>query len=56
MPDVYDYITKLCREQAKVILNHANPNIHGIGQREVMHRRYKRLQLGGSQAYDSSAD
>jgi hypothetical protein len=26
IPYVYDYITKLCRRQAEVILNHENPN------------------------------
>jgi hypothetical protein len=53
MPYVYDYITKLCRTQAEVILNHINPNVHGIGQGEVIHRKYMRLKLRGSQAYDS---
>jgi hypothetical protein len=32
IPDVYDYITKLCRTQEETILNHVNPNVHGIGQ------------------------
>jgi hypothetical protein len=30
IPYVYDYITKLCRTQEEVILNHLNPNIHDI--------------------------
>jgi hypothetical protein len=38
IPYMYDYITKLCRTQAEVILNHINPNVHGIGQGEAMHR------------------
>jgi hypothetical protein len=46
---VCDYITKLCRTQAEVILNHVNPNILGIGE-EARHRKYKRLKLGGDQA------
>jgi hypothetical protein len=50
-----EYITKLCRTQAKLILNHVNPNVHGIRQGEARHRKYKRLKLGGGQAYDSSA-
>jgi hypothetical protein len=33
-----------------------NPNVRGIGQGEARHRKYKRLKLGGSQAYDLSAD
>jgi hypothetical protein len=30
-PYLYDYITKLCRTQAEVILNHVDPNIRGTG-------------------------
>jgi hypothetical protein len=52
---VYDYITKLCRTQAEVILNHVNPNVRGIGQEEAMHSKYNGLKLGGGQAYDRSA-
>jgi hypothetical protein len=39
IPYVYDYITKLCRTQAEVILNHVNSNVRGIGQREARQRR-----------------
>jgi hypothetical protein len=56
IPYVYDYITKLSRTQAEIILNHRNPIVRGIGQREAMHRKYKSLKLGGGQAYDRSAD
>jgi hypothetical protein len=56
IPYVYDFITKLCGTQAEVILNHVNPKVHGIGQGEARHRKYKRLKLGSSQAYDHSAD
>jgi hypothetical protein len=52
---MYDYITKLCRRQAEVILNHENPNVPAIGQGEPRHRKYKRLKLGGRQAYDRSS-
>jgi hypothetical protein len=55
IPYVYDYITKLCRRQAEVILIHENPNVRAIGQGEPRHRKYKRLQLGGGQAYDRSS-
>jgi hypothetical protein len=51
IPYVYDYITKLCRQQAEVI-----ENVHNIGQGEAQHRKYKRLKLGGGQAYDRSSD
>jgi hypothetical protein len=54
IPYVYNYITKLCRTQTEVILNHVNPNVHGIGQGET--RKYKGLQLDGGQAYDRSAN
>jgi hypothetical protein len=46
------YVTKLCRRQAKAIQNHENEHIRGIGQGEAKHRKYKRLKLGGGQAYD----
>jgi hypothetical protein len=38
--------------QAAVILNHENVNVHNIGQGEAQLKKYKRLKLGGSQAYD----
>jgi hypothetical protein len=50
----YDYVAKLFTTQAEVILNHVNPNIHGFGQGEAKHRKYKRLKLDGGQAYDRS--
>jgi hypothetical protein len=53
---VYDYITKLWRQQAEVIQNHDNDNVRNIGQGEARHRKYKRLKLGGGQAYDRSSD
>jgi hypothetical protein len=42
---LYGFVTKLCREQATVILNHENVNIRNIGQGEARHRKYKRLKL-----------
>jgi hypothetical protein len=56
IPCVYDFITKLCRQQAEVMQNHANPNVRNIGQGEPQHRKYKMLKLGGGQAYDRSSD
>jgi hypothetical protein len=46
---------ELCRRQAEVILNHENPNVRAIGQGEARHRKYKRLNLGGGQAYERSS-
>jgi hypothetical protein len=56
IPCVYDYITKLRRRQAEIIQNHPNPNARTIGQGETIHRKYKRLKLGGGQAYHRSSD
>jgi hypothetical protein len=35
---IYDYIMKLCRQQAEVIQNHENENIRCIGRGEARHR------------------
>jgi hypothetical protein len=51
---VYNCITKLCRQQVEVTLNHENERVHSIGQGEDRHRKYKRLKFGGGQAYDRS--
>jgi hypothetical protein len=53
---VYNYITKLCRIQAEITLNHVNPNVCGTGQGESRHRKYMRLKPGGGQAYDCTPD
>jgi len=37
-----------------VILNHENVNFHNIGQGEAQHRKCKKVELGGGQAYDRS--
>jgi hypothetical protein len=39
-----------------VIQNHDNENVRNVGQGEARHRKYKRLKLGGGQAYDRSSD
>jgi hypothetical protein len=36
---VYDYMTKLCRQQAEAILNHDNEIVRNIGQGEARHIR-----------------
>jgi hypothetical protein len=56
IPYVYDFITKLCRNQAEVIQNHDNENFRSIGNGETQHRKHKRLKLGGGQEYDCSED
>jgi hypothetical protein len=40
--------------QAAVILNHKNVNVGSIAQGEARQRKYKRLKLGGGQAYGRS--
>jgi hypothetical protein len=55
LPYVYDYVAKLWRQQAEAILNHDNENVRNIGQGEAEYKIYKRLQLGGGQAYDRSS-
>jgi hypothetical protein len=44
-------------KQVEVIQNHENPNVHvrAIGQGEPRRRKYKRLKLGGGQAYERSS-
>jgi hypothetical protein len=55
IPYIYDYITKLCRKQAQIIQNHGTANVRNIGQGKPRHRKFKRLKLGGSQAYHHSS-
>jgi hypothetical protein len=56
IPYIYDYITKLSREQAEVIQNHEIANVRNIGQGETRHRKYQRLKRGGGKAYDRSSN
>jgi hypothetical protein len=55
-PYVYNYTRKLCRPQAEVAQNQDKKNVPNIGQGEARHRKYRRLILGGDQAYDLSSD
>jgi hypothetical protein len=56
IPNVYDYTTKSCRQQAEVIQNHENENVRCIGQGETRHRKYNMLKLCGGHVYDCSCD
>jgi hypothetical protein len=56
LPYGYDYITKLCRQQSEIIQNHENEHVRSLGQCEARHRKYKRLKLGGDQAYEGSSE
>jgi hypothetical protein len=46
----------LWRKQAEVTQNQENEHVRRIGQGEAGHRKYKKLKLGGGQAYDRSSD
>jgi hypothetical protein len=37
-----------------LLLDHENINVGNTGQSEVLQRNYKRLKIGGGQAYDLS--
>jgi hypothetical protein len=43
IPYLYDFVKKLRRHKATVILNRENVNIRNIGQGRAKHRKYKRL-------------
>jgi hypothetical protein len=45
VPYIYNYVTKLCRQQAEVIQNHENENVHDIANGEARHRKYMRPKL-----------
>jgi hypothetical protein len=47
---VYNYIAKLCRQQADVIQNYENEYVRSIGQGEARHRKHKKLKIGGGQS------
>jgi hypothetical protein len=54
IPYVYDYVTKLCRQQVQVIQNHEYENVRNIGQSETRHRKYKMRKLAGDHINDRS--
>jgi hypothetical protein len=37
----YDFVTKLCTQQAEVAQNHHNENVRNIGQGEAQHMKRK---------------
>jgi hypothetical protein len=51
---IYDYIIKLCRQQAEVIQNRDNEHVRTIGQSKARHRKYKKLELGVGQVCNRS--
>jgi hypothetical protein len=55
IPYIYDYTTKLCRQQAEIVQNHENANVCNIGQGESQHKKHKMLKVDGGQVYDRSS-
>jgi hypothetical protein len=55
VPYVYDYITKLCRQQTGAIQSNDNKKVHKIGKGEARHRKYRKLKLVGCHVYDRSS-
>jgi hypothetical protein len=53
---LYDFITNVFRRQAEVIQNPDNASGRITGKGEAVQITYKRLKLGGGQAYDRSGD
>jgi hypothetical protein len=53
---IYDYIKKVCRQQAEVIQTDENDMFAEKEQCEAKHKKYKRLKPGSIQAYDHSSD
>jgi hypothetical protein len=43
-------------KQAEIIQIYEKEHVRGVGQGEARHKKYKRLKLGGGQAYDRSSD
>jgi hypothetical protein len=54
LPYIHNCITKLCRQQAKVIQNPENANVRNIGLGELRQRKCKTLKHGGGQTYARS--
>jgi len=53
-PYIYDFIPKICRKPAEVPQSHDNKIVRSIGNGEAQKRIYKRMKLGGDQAYNLS--
>jgi hypothetical protein len=49
---IYNFMTKLYRQQAEVIQTHEN--VHNTEQGNAWHRKCKRLKPGGGQRSDNS--
>jgi hypothetical protein len=54
--EITDRIGVFCALRAEVIENRENEHVRSIGQGEARHKKYKKLNFGGGQAYDRSND
>jgi hypothetical protein len=52
LPYMYDYKTKLCRQETEVIQNNENERVCSIGQDGAKRRKCKGLTHSGGQAYN----
>jgi hypothetical protein len=43
LPYVYEYITKLCRQQVEVIQNHENEHVRNVGEGKARHLAVAKL-------------
>jgi hypothetical protein len=50
------FSNKIMQAATEVVQNYHNPNVRNIGQGEAQRRKYKRIKLGGGQAYNRSSD
>jgi hypothetical protein len=53
---IYDYVTKLCSQQAESRQNHENGNVRHIGKVEERYIKYKKVKLNSSETYSRSSD
>jgi len=53
---IYDFTTKLLRQEAEITQNNKNADVRSIGQSEAVHRKFKRLKLSGGQTCNRSSD
>jgi hypothetical protein len=55
IPHLHDFVIKLCRQQAKVILNHEYVNNRNTGRGEAQHMKYKNLTLSSGHTNNQSS-
>jgi hypothetical protein len=56
IPYFYGFMTKLYRQQTKIMQSHYNKKFRNLGHGKAQHTKYKRLKLGDGQAFDLLRD